>query len=86
MTSHYPARLIDVAPTVLRLLGLPSAAMDGAVLADALVEPTAAEVSGQADAKQLSAYQDALMEQSARDIRWYARKGMKPPAAAPIRP
>jgi arylsulfatase A-like enzyme len=86
-TSHYPARLIDVAPTVLRLLGLPSVPMDGAVLADALVDPTAAEVSQQvAGRSQMTAYQHALMEQSARDIRWYKRRHIEPPAAAPLRP
>lgn len=86
MTSHYPARLIDVAPTVLRLLGLPSVAMDGAVLADALVDPTATEVSRQAGATHMSAYQDALMEQSTRDIRWYEKKGIKPPPSAMVQP
>jgi hypothetical protein len=82
--SHHPARLIDVAPTVLRLLGL-SAPMDGAILADALLDPTAAEVAAQsADAGALAAYQDALKEQTARDIRWYGRKHIEvPPAARP---
>ncbi len=84
--SQYPARLIDVAPTVLRLLGL-SAAMDGAVLADALVDPAATEVSMQSGvAPQLTAYQDALMEQSTRDIRWYEKKRIEPPAPAKPHP
>lgn len=80
--SQYPARLIDVAPTVLRVLGL-SAPMDGAVLADALIDPTAAEVGTQsANTSQLTGYQEALMEQSTRDIRWYQKKRIEPPAAA----
>lgn len=80
--SNHPARLIDVAPTVLRLMGL-SATMDGSVLADALLEPTAAEANGQsANASQLRAYQDALMEQSTRDIRWFQKKRIEPPPAA----
>jgi arylsulfatase A-like enzyme len=86
-TSQYPARLIDVAPTVLRLLGLPPAAMDGTILADALAEPTAAEASAQqAGTSQLAAYQGALMEQSVRDIRWYQRKGIQPPPPGRIAP
>jgi hypothetical protein len=86
ITSHYPARLIDVAPTVLRLLGLPQAAMDGAVLADALLDAMAAEVAQQAGGAHLSAHQDALIEQSVRDIRWYQRKRMEPPPSGPVRP
>jgi arylsulfatase A-like enzyme len=83
--SHYPARLIDVAPTVLRLLGLPPAAMDGAVLADALLDPTAAEISSQAaNASDLTSHQNALMEQSTRDIRWYRKNRIEaPPSATP---
>jgi hypothetical protein len=59
--------------------------MDGAILADALLDPTAAEVAAQsADAGALAAYQDALKEQTARDIRWYGRKHIEvPPAARP---
>jgi len=67
--SHFPARLIDVAPPVLRVLGVPAAPMDGIVLADALVSPTAAEVGGQASLSgPLTAYQDALIEQSLSNI------------------
>jgi arylsulfatase A-like enzyme len=84
--SQYPARLIDIAPTVLRLLGL-SASMDGAILADALTDPTAAEVSAQtANTAQLTAYQDALMEQSTRDIRWFQKERIEPPPAAKPHP
>ena len=35
-TSSYPARLVDVAPTIERLLGTSTAGVDGAVLEDAL--------------------------------------------------
>lgn len=67
--SHFPARLIDVAPTVLRVLGVPAAPMDGIVLADALVSPTAVEVISQASlSAALTAYQDALIEQSLSNI------------------
>lgn len=84
--SHHPARLIDVAPTVLRLLGL-SASMDGTVLADALLDPSAAEVTAQgANAPAMTAYQNALIEQSARDIRWYQKKRIEVPPTAGPRP
>jgi arylsulfatase A-like enzyme len=39
--SPSPARLIDVAPTVLHLMGMPDGGMQGIVLADALSSPTA---------------------------------------------
>ena len=42
-----PARLVDLAPTFVRLMGLPAANMDGIVLADALVAPTRKEVAAQ---------------------------------------
>jgi arylsulfatase A-like enzyme len=46
--SHFPAKLVDVAPTVERLLGLPvPPGVDGVVLADALAQPSAAEQSAQ---------------------------------------
>ncbi len=44
--SHAPAKLVDVAPTIERLLGLPiPAGVDGVVLADALGDATPAERS-----------------------------------------
>ncbi len=46
--SHAPAKLVDVAPTLERLLGLPiPAGVDGVVLADALEDATAAEHTAQ---------------------------------------
>jgi Type I phosphodiesterase / nucleotide pyrophosphatase len=38
--SSYPARLVDIAPTVERLLGLQSGSVDGIVLADAMQHPS----------------------------------------------
>lgn len=38
--SSYPARLVDVAPTVEHLLGAPTGKVDGIVLSDALQSPT----------------------------------------------
>lgn len=47
--SHFPAKLVDVAPTLQRLLGLPiPAGVDGVVLADALNRSSAAERHAQA--------------------------------------
>ncbi len=46
--SNYPARLVDIAPTVERLLGIPSGHVDGHVLADALKNPTSQEQAEQA--------------------------------------
>jgi arylsulfatase A-like enzyme len=46
--SHFPAKLVDVAPTIERLLGLPiPSGVDGVVLADALKAPTVAEREAQ---------------------------------------
>lgn len=46
--SHFPASLVDVAPTVERLLGLPvPAGVDGVLLADALRHPAAQERSAE---------------------------------------
>ncbi|MGB9005800.1 MAG: alkaline phosphatase family protein [Candidatus Aminicenantales bacterium] len=44
LRSDFPARLVDVAPTIARLMGLSSEGMDGLVLADALVIPSYGEV------------------------------------------
>jgi arylsulfatase A-like enzyme len=46
--SHFPAKLVDVAPTIERLLGLPiPAGVDGVVLADALPDATQRERAAQ---------------------------------------
>jgi arylsulfatase A-like enzyme len=46
--SHFPAKLVDVAPTIEHLLGLKiPAGVDGVVLADTLQDATAAERSAQ---------------------------------------
>jgi hypothetical protein len=85
--SHHPARLMDVAPTVLRLLGLPAVTMDGAVLADALVTPAPSEIALQAQiGTNLTAYQDALMAQSTANIAEDQKTGHHPPPPKPARP
>jgi hypothetical protein len=45
--SKYPARLVDLAPTGLRLLGVPYRDMDGVVLADALDRAARSELGSQ---------------------------------------
>ncbi|HEX6508512.1 MAG TPA: alkaline phosphatase family protein [Chloroflexota bacterium] len=46
--SHFPAKLVDVAPTIERLLGLPvPAGVDGVVLADAMRNAQSADSSAQ---------------------------------------
>jgi arylsulfatase A-like enzyme len=46
--SHFPAKLVDIAPTIERLLGLKIPdGVDGVVLADALQDATPAEHSAQ---------------------------------------
>ncbi|HEX6510328.1 MAG TPA: alkaline phosphatase family protein [Chloroflexota bacterium] len=45
--SVYPARLVDIAPTVEHLLGARTGPIDGIVLADALQQPTTEEVREQ---------------------------------------
>ena len=70
--SHFPAKLVDVAPTIERLLGLPiPTGVDGVILADALRTASAAERSSQtavhderlADVKALQAHSQAQSRQ-----------------------
>ena len=51
-----------------------------------LVQPTADDLARQGDGTQLSAYQNALVEQSVRDLHWYTRKRMQPPPPTPAAP
>lgn len=72
--SSFPARSIDIAPTMERLLGLPGIKRDGVVLADALTAPTGDERKAQqaVTPDRLSDVR-ALQAQSAADdrgIRW----------------
>jgi hypothetical protein len=50
--SHFPAKLVDVAPTLERLMGLPiPSGVDGVVLSDALSNATASERTAQKTAE-----------------------------------
>lgn len=86
--SHFPARLMDVAPTVLQVLGVPvPPVMDGVILADALLAPSAANVAAQASlAPTLTAFQDALITQSVDNLSEDEKLGLHPPPSAPARP
>src|SRR5579884_2962258 len=87
VVSHFPARLIDVAPTVLRRLGIKPSRMDGVVLADALTDATAAEVAAQtALAAPLTAIQDGIMAAAEADIAADQKAHAHPPVLPYTRP
>jgi arylsulfatase A-like enzyme len=66
----FPARLMDIAPTALALMGIQPSRMDGLQLSDALVRPSA---DGQRAidelTPQLTAYQRAISDRSIADLR-----------------
>jgi hypothetical protein len=67
---QFPARAIDLAPTMERLLGLPAIHRDGVLLADALMDAKKGERNAQqAVAPQLQGYVAALRAQSTADDR-----------------
>lgn len=76
--SQFPARAIDMAPTIESLLGLPPIRRDGVALADALIDATPDQRAAQlARFSDLSAMVTAMREQSAADSR--SLKGWNPP-------
>jgi hypothetical protein len=78
--SQFPARSIDIAPTIERLLGLPAIHRDGVILADALVNPTGVEVAPQRTvAPSLVADVTALQAQSNFDDLGLRRWPQLPP-------
>jgi predicted AlkP superfamily pyrophosphatase or phosphodiesterase len=83
--SKAPARLVDVAPTVMRLLGIPLPSADGIVLADALQKPTIAELSAQVRlVPSLALHQEALREQAVEEIRQDRKAGIVPRPRVPV--
>jgi arylsulfatase A-like enzyme len=61
ITSPSPARLVDILPTIARLMNLSAGQMDGVVLSDALISPQPLEIQAQAQINaQLSPLRDAL--------------------------
>jgi Type I phosphodiesterase / nucleotide pyrophosphatase len=85
--SHFPARLMDVAPTALRLMGLTPKGMDGIVLADALSSASAQEVAAQVSVEpSISGLQQALQGQSQEDARDDYKAHIGPPPPLPFTP
>jgi hypothetical protein len=71
---------MDIAPTVLTLLGIQPDRMDGAVLADALSRATDDQHSAQQDlAGRLKHYQSALIARSKADIASQSGDSTPPP-------
>ncbi len=69
ITSDSPARLVDVAPTILTLLGISPDKMDGITLADALQIPSSSQVHAQSKLnEELKPLIEALKLQSTSDL------------------
>lgn len=67
--SSYPARLIDIAPTVLQAMGASHKGMQGIPLADALLKPPGASVQWQAStARTLGPVVAALQQESGKEL------------------
>ncbi|MBV9281736.1 MAG: alkaline phosphatase family protein [Chloroflexi bacterium] len=79
-TSAAPARLVDIAPTIERFMGMTPEARDGIVLADAFQQPHPSDVALQrtSDAE-MNVYVDALAARARQDIS-LAQRGLLPNA------
>jgi len=76
--SNAPARLVDIAPTIERFMGMTPEARDGLVLADAFQHPMTPDVATQnASSPQLNMHVNALMARAQRDVA-LARRGLLP--------
>jgi predicted AlkP superfamily pyrophosphatase or phosphodiesterase len=70
LKSDYPARIVDVAPTILALFGAQAKNMDGIVLADALEKPDETALKKQNENKEeLIKLVNALHRQSEDDLK-----------------
>jgi hypothetical protein len=68
--SDMPARLVDIPPTVLALMGIQAKGMDGIVLADALKNPSPEQTRMQGEIEpRLKEHVNALMDQSQHDLK-----------------
>lgn len=86
-TSSFPARSIDIAPTLEALLGLPPIRRPGVALADAFITPTTLQVNAQAAMTgPLTADVTALREQSLADNMRLLASPQPPIAPPPIAP
>ncbi len=77
-TSNAPARLVDIAPTIERFMGMTPEARDGLVLADAFQRPYSpdAGIQQQSDAE-MNVYVNALITRAQHDVA-LARQGLLP--------
>ena len=67
--SQHPARLVDIAPTIERAIGITPHARDGVVLADAFQNPVAADVAAQTRSDAAgNVYVTALMLRAQHDV------------------
>lgn len=65
----FPARLMDIAPTALTLMGIEPSRMDGIQLSDALIHPTSDAQRATDDViARMTAYQRAISDRSAADV------------------
>jgi arylsulfatase A-like enzyme len=77
-TSNTPARLVDIAPTIERFLGMAPEARDGLVLADAFQQPHPTDVSAQQQSNtEMNAHVNALTARAQRDV-YLAQHGLLP--------
>jgi hypothetical protein len=68
--SDMPARLVDIPPTALALMGIQAKDMDGIVLADALKNPSPEQTRMQGEiGPRLKEYVNALTDQSQHDLK-----------------
>lgn len=86
-TSHFPARLVDMAATMARVLGVSLSQQDGIVLADALITPRHDEVERQAALSSfLAIQQNAIIAQYVSDTLADQQAGIVPLPSLPARP
>jgi predicted AlkP superfamily pyrophosphatase or phosphodiesterase len=77
-TSNAPARLVDIAPTIERFMGLTPEARDGLVLADAFQQPHPSDVTAQQQSDaETNVYVNALMARAQHDVT-LAKEGLLP--------
>jgi hypothetical protein len=85
--SNFPARSIDIAPTIERLLGLPAIHRDGVILGDALINATKYELQPQKTiASQLNVDVNALERQSQFDVKTQHVWPSPPPPLSSCKP
>jgi hypothetical protein len=78
--SNDPARLVDIAPTIERFMGMAPEARDGIVLADAFEQPHSSDVTRQKQSDaEMNLHVNALIARAQHDIS-LAQRGLLPNA------